>query len=72
MMNAKYLVDQPLQDVGNLGSSGMHPPAMRWPEQTNRATSGWQVNWLDPDRLRARRLRVLRHRSGKVRRAVGQ
>ena len=29
----------------------MHAAATRWPEQTNRATSGWQVNWLDPDRL---------------------
>jgi hypothetical protein len=28
------------------------PPG--WPEQTNGATNGWQVNWLDPDRLRAR------------------
>jgi hypothetical protein len=25
------------------------PPG--WPEQTDRATNGWQVNWLDPDRL---------------------
>jgi hypothetical protein len=51
-MDAKYLmVDQPLHDVGNFGRSGMDQPATGWPEQTNRATSGWQVNWLDPDRL---------------------
>jgi hypothetical protein len=41
VMDAKYLVvDQPLDDVGNLGSRACTSQPPGWPEQTNRATNG--------------------------------
>ena len=52
--------------------SGMHQPATRMGWRKRATTMMGQIQRLDPDRLRARRLRVLRHMSGKVCRAVGQ
>jgi hypothetical protein len=63
MMDAKYLVvDQPLHALGILVGRACTRQPPGWPEQINCATNRWQVNWLNPDRLRERRLILRRHR----------